>query len=81
MFPLGLSYIDICEQACHVKLSHLRPDDIVPPGLVREIIVMISKQVGKQADEMALTIGIDLVTGQPLLPDVPNVYPKRQLPG
>lgn len=74
MFSMGLSYIHIAEQACHVKLSHLSDDAIVPPKLIRDIIILISKQVGAQADQMALEIGIDLVTGKPLLPGSPNVY-------
>jgi hypothetical protein len=79
MHRIGLYYIGIAEEACQIKLQHLRDDEAVPPKLVREIIIIVSKQIGVQADELALALGIDLVTGKPLLPGQPNVY--GALPG
>jgi hypothetical protein len=67
MHRIGLHYIGIAEEACQIKLAHLRDEDAVPANLVRDIIVLVSKQVGMQADELALALGIDIVTGRPLL--------------
>jgi DNA-damage-inducible protein D len=68
MHRIGLHYTAIAEEACQIKLSHLLDDEEVPPKLVREIIMIVSKQIGMQADELALALGIDIVTGKPLLP-------------
>jgi DNA-damage-inducible protein D len=76
MHCIGLHYIFIAEAAAEVKMQDLREEDAVPPKLVREIIVIVAKQIGMQADELALALGIDLVTGKPLLPG--NVYEKNK---
>ncbi len=68
MHRIGLHYTAIAEEACQIKLSHLLDDEEVPPKLVREIIMIVSKQIGMQADELAFALGIDIVTGKPLLP-------------
>jgi len=69
MHRIGLHYIGIAEEACSIKLGHLDENDAVPPKLVRELIILIAKQVGAQADELALALGIDIVTGKRLLPN------------
>jgi len=48
-------------------MQALREEDEVPPKTVRDLIILLSKQVGMQASDMALALGIDLVTGKPLL--------------
>jgi hypothetical protein len=68
MHRLGLYYTGIAEEGCRIKLQYLAPDEVVPVQLVRETIIMVSKQIGMQADEFAAELGIDLVTGKPLLP-------------
>jgi hypothetical protein len=69
MHRIGLHYIGIAEEACQIKLNHLLDEDAVPPKLVREIIILVATQIGAQADESVLALGIDIVTGKPLLPD------------
>jgi hypothetical protein len=68
MHRIGLHYIGIAEEACTVKLAGLGDDDIVPPAVARNIIIVMSKTIGVQADDLARELGIDLVTGRPLLP-------------
>ncbi|GEM_PF-3861284 len=63
----GRKNIGIAEEACRIKMQALREEDEVPPKTVRDLIILLSKQVGMQASDMALALGIDLVTGKPLL--------------
>lgn len=55
MHRIGLHYVGIAEEACQIKLNHLLDEEVVPP------------QIGAQADELALALGIDIVTGKPML--------------
>lgn len=76
MHRIGLHYVGIAEEACRIKLHPLSEDEAVPPELVREIIMTVSKQIGIQADDLALALGIDLVTGKPLLQKVIRHEPR-----
>lgn len=68
MSEIALIYVMASEAAVRAQLMGYGEDDIIPIPLMQAVIKTIAKATGKQAQETALLIGIDLVTGQSLLP-------------
>jgi hypothetical protein len=64
---IALIYTMASEAAVRSQLSQYAGGDIVPAHVVRNVIAVIATATGKQAQDMAHLIGIDLVTGKPLL--------------
>lgn len=64
---LALAYTITAEEACKIKLAPYADDDLLPISVVRDVVLVLSKAVGIQADEMANLLNIDLLTGKPLL--------------
>lgn len=67
MGELALIYTMASEAAVRAYLSGYGDDDVVPTPVVRNVIGAIATQTGKQASDMAALVGIDLMTGKPLL--------------
>lgn len=67
MGEIALIYTMASEAAVRSQLAEYAGNDIVPPDVVRKVIGVIASATGKQAQETAALIGIDLVTGKPLL--------------
>lgn len=67
---LALAYTIAAESASKIKLAALeryQEDEYLPISVVRDVIIVPSKAVGIQADEMAELLQIDILTGMPLL--------------
>lgn len=67
MSLIALGYLQVTESSIAMQLEGLSDNDIVPPQTVRNIVAIVSKATGKQAQETAALIGVDLVTGHKLL--------------
>lgn len=67
MGEIALIYTMASEAAVRSQLVEYAGNDIVPPDVVRNVIKAIASATGKQAQETAALIGIDLVSGQKLL--------------
>jgi hypothetical protein len=67
MHRIGLHYVGLVEAVISTKLEQYGPDDPIPPVVAIELIRAISKHIGASAQEVAKMIGLDIVTGQPLL--------------
>ncbi len=64
---MALVYTQAAEEACRITLEKYDDDDIVEVEDVRAVVTTLSRIVGKQVKEMAKALGIDIVTGKPLL--------------
>ena len=64
---VALAYVGIAELVCSHKLAGIGEFEPVPADIALDIIKTISHQIGVQAADMAYMLGIDIVTGQPLL--------------
>ena len=67
MSRLALAYTMVAEEAIQLHLEDYAESDIVPLKVMYATIKTISEGVGIQADTMARTLHIDLVTGRKLL--------------
>lgn len=67
MSRLGVMYVMVAEEACRIQLAGYGDDDVLPLPVIHRTIQTIAKATGVQAHDMALTLGIDLATGLPLL--------------
>lgn len=67
MSQLALSYVSIAEQVCAIKLEGVKETDPVPYDLAIDIIQIISHRIGVQANDIATSLGINLITGQKLI--------------
>lgn len=67
MSRLGVMYVMVAEEACRIQLAGYGDDDVLPLPVIHRTIQTIAKATGVQAQDMALTLGIDLATGLPLL--------------
>lgn len=67
MHRIGLHYVGLVEAVISTKLEQYGPDEPIPPMVAIELIRAISKHIGANAQDVAAMIGIDIVTGQPLL--------------
>ncbi len=68
MSRLGLIYTMAHEEASRIRLSTFAEDEIVPDGVVYRELREVAKTTGMQAREMAAQLGINIVTGKPVLP-------------
>lgn len=62
----ALIYTRIAEEICTDKLGQAH---VVPMSVAMEIVWEVAKLIGKQAKEVSATLGYDLVTEKPLLPN------------
>lgn len=67
MSRLALIYTMAAEEACRIELSAFDEDDTIPVSLIRSVIMKMARLTGLQAQDMAKALGVELVTGQPLL--------------
>ncbi len=67
MGELALIYTMASESAARTRLANYADGDIVPIPVIQSVVDMIAKATGKQAQETAALIGIDLITGLPSL--------------
>lgn len=67
MGELALIYTMAAEAAIRSQLSGYADDDILPVPVIQNTIRVIAMATGRQAQEMAQIIGVDLITGLPLL--------------
>lgn len=64
---MALVYTQAAEEACRIQLSKYDDDDIVAPDDIRAIVTTLARHIGKQVKDMEKMLGIDIVTGQPIL--------------
>jgi hypothetical protein len=64
---LPLIYVAAAEEAARIALSEFGEDELLPVETVRQVITVVSKTIGLQAQQTADLLRIDLVTGQKLL--------------
>jgi hypothetical protein len=61
---VALSYLQVAEASIATQLEGLADDDIVPLDIVRRVIAIVAQTTGRQASEMAVILGVDIVTGR-----------------
>lgn len=64
---MALVYTQAAEEACRIQLRKYDDDDVVEVDDVKAIITTLTRHIGKQVKDMAKLLGIDIVTGQPVL--------------
>lgn len=64
---MALVYTQAAEEAARIQLDKYDDNEYVAPEDIRAIVSALSRLVGKQAREMSRMLGIDVVTGRPLL--------------
>ena len=67
MSEVALAYTMVHEASVRALLSGYAGSDFVPSDVVRKVIQTVADSTGKQAQETAKLIGVDLVTGRKLL--------------
>jgi hypothetical protein len=67
MHSIPLIYIRAAEEGARVALEGYADDELLPVDVVRNVVTMIAKTVGMQAEQMAGVLEIDLLTGKRLL--------------
>lgn len=64
---MALVYTQAAEEACRIQLQRYGDDDIVEVEDVRAVITTLTRHIGKQVKDMAKLLGIDILSGQPVL--------------
>jgi hypothetical protein len=67
MTQASLHYVGLVETLITAKLAQYAPHDPIPPGVALQIIKAIADLMGGNAQQMATLLGLDIVTGRPLL--------------
>lgn len=67
MSEVALAYTMVHEATVRAHLMGMAGDDLVPPQIVRKVVQTAAESIGKQAQETAALIGIDLVSGRKIL--------------
>ncbi|MGB1286194.1 MAG: hypothetical protein ACPG7F_06660 [Aggregatilineales bacterium] len=67
---MALIYTKAAEEAARIHLENYDDEDVILPEDIRSVVTLLSRLMGKQAREVSKILGVDVVTGKPLLASV-----------